>query len=161
MKRFLPHPLASAVVLLMWLLLAQSPSPGQIALGAVVAWLSGQALSALKPERVRFGSLRPVPRLVLAVAADVLRSNIAVARIILFPRERISGFVDLPLELRDVHGLAVLACIITATPGTIWVRLDRVSGVLMVHVLDLIDEDEWIRLIKTRYEAPLLEIFGR
>ena len=78
-----------------------------------------------------------------------------------FPRERVSGFVTLPLELRNVHGLAVLACIITATPGTIWVQLDPARGVVLIHILDLIDEEEWVALIKRRYEAPLIEIFGR
>ena len=29
----------------------------------------------------------------------------------------------------------------------------------MIHVLDLVDENEWIRTIKGRYEQPLLEIF--
>ena len=31
--------------------------------------------------------------------------------------------------------------------------------VLTIHVLDLIDESEWIRTIKNRYERRLLEIF--
>jgi multicomponent K+:H+ antiporter subunit E len=30
---------------------------------------------------------------------------------------------------------------------------------LTIHVLDLIDEREWIRTIKNRYERRLLEIF--
>ena len=29
----------------------------------------------------------------------------------------------------------------------------------MIHVLDLIDESEWVRTIKGRYERLLLEIF--
>ena len=29
----------------------------------------------------------------------------------------------------------------------------------MIHVLDLIDESEWVRTIKSRYERHLLEIF--
>jgi multicomponent K+:H+ antiporter subunit E len=29
----------------------------------------------------------------------------------------------------------------------------------MIHVLDLVDENEWIRTIKGRYERLLLEIF--
>jgi multicomponent K+:H+ antiporter subunit E len=161
MKRWLPHPLAAAVVFVMWLLLSQSVSPGQIFLGLSVALLSSQALAMLRPEPVRFASLRPVLGLAAMVAVDVVRSNLAVAKLVIFPRERVAGFVHLPLELTNLNGLAVLACIITATPGTIWVRLDRASGTLLVHVLDLIDEDEWIRLIKGRYEAPLLEIFGK
>lgn len=31
---------------------------------------------------------------------------------------------------------------------------------LTIHVLDLIDESEWIRTIKGRYESLLLEIYA-
>ena len=149
MKRWIPHPLLAAALLAMWLLLNQTLSPGHIVLGAAVGMLASHGLAALRPEPVRIASLRPVLRLARIVIADVVRSNLAVAGIILFPRKRISGFVRLPLELTNVHGLAVLACIITATPGTIWVQHDRVHGILLVHVLDLVDEDAWVRLIKS------------
>ena len=36
---------------------------------------------------------------------------------------------------------------------------DAATGMLMIHVLDLIDEREWVDTIKHRYERPLLEIF--
>ena len=94
------------------------------------------------------------------VVGDIIRSNFAVARIILYNKKRVAGFVKVPLDLRNINGLAILACIITATPGTIWVQFNRVDGVLLVHVLDLVDEDEWVRLIKNRYESLLMEIFG-
>jgi multicomponent K+:H+ antiporter subunit E len=67
--------------------------------------------------------------------------------------------VTIPLELRSPNGLAALACIITATPGTIWVRLDSAEGLLVIHVLDVIDENTWIQTIKNRYERLLMEIF--
>jgi multicomponent K+:H+ antiporter subunit E len=70
-----------------------------------------------------------------------------------------SGFIEVPLDLRNPYGLAALACIITATPGTLWVGFDRKRGLLTMHILDLIDDETWIRTIKGRYEQPLLEIF--
>src|SRR3546814_15568353 len=63
-----------------------------------------------------------------------------------------SGFILLPLDLRSRYGLAVLGIIITATPGTLWMQYDSARSVLLVHVLDLVDEAAWIRLIKQRYE---------
>ncbi|MNV61329.1 putative monovalent cation/H+ antiporter subunit E [compost metagenome] len=65
----------------------------------------------------------------------------------------------MPLDLRNRYGLAVLAIILTSTPGTLWVQYDRATGSLLLHVLDLIEEGEWIDLIKGRYERLLLEIF--
>lgn len=160
MRRWIPHPLLALVLTIMWLLLNQSFSPGHIFLGALFAVLATHGLAALRPDPVRIISLRPVPRLLFTVVADIIRSNIAVARIVLSGTQGISEFVRLPLELKNIHALTVLAVIITATPGTMWVQFNRASGVLLVHVLDLKDEEEWIRLIKNRYEAQLLEIFG-
>ena len=161
MKRWIPHPLLAAALIAMWLLLNQSLSPAHIVLGATVALVASHGLAALRPQPVAFLSVRPMLRLAGIVVADIARSNLAVARIVLFRKKRVSGFVRLPLELRNIHGLATLALIITATPGTLWVQLDPANGILLVHVLDLVDEEAWIRLIKGRYETLLLEIFGR
>lgn len=161
MRRWLPHPLLAAALLVMWLLLNQSMSPGHIVLGSVVALVASKALAALRPEPVRLASAGPVLGLIGLVLVDIVRSNFAVARIVLFPRKRVSGFVRVPLELSNIHGLTVLACIITATPGTLWVQFDSADGVLLIHVLDLVDEDAWIHQLKTRYEARLLRIFAQ
>ena len=93
------------------------------------------------------------------VLRDIVRSNIAVARIVLGGREVHSGFVKIPLDLADAHGLAVLAGIVTATPGTVWVDHDAATSMLTLHVLDLKSETEWIDWIKGRYERLLMGIF--
>jgi multicomponent K+:H+ antiporter subunit E len=157
----LPHPLVSAGLLALWLLLNVSMSFGHILLGSAVALAGGWSLSALRPPKARIGRPGAILRLVSRVFVDVVRSNVAVARIVLGlgGRERTSGFVNIPLDLRDPYGLAALACIITSTPGTLWVKHDPATGMLTIHVLDLIDETQWIRTIKGRYERLLLEIF--
>ena len=97
----------------------------------------------------------------LVVFADVVRSNIAVGRIVLHrgTRNQTSDFVNIPLALTNPVGLAALACIITACPGTTWARYDSTANVLTMHILDLVDEQAWIDTIKQRYESRLLEIF--
>ena len=160
MRRWIPYPLLAAGLFVMWLLLTQSFSPGQIVLGGIVAILATHAMAALRPERSKIRSVPALLKLAAIVAVDIVRSNLAVASLVLFPRQqRVSGFVRLPVDLRNRHALTLLALVITATPGTCWVDFDRARGVLLIHVLDLVDEDEWIRLIKRRYESLLLEIF--
>jgi len=149
-------------LLALWLVLNESFAAGHWLLGAVLA-LGGVAVySRLQPaaNRIRNRPLAAVQLLGL-VLADIVRSNIAVARIVLGlgAGKRTAGFLSLPLELRHPGGLAVVACIITATPGTSWVRYDRAAGVVTIHVLDLVDEQAWVRLFKERYERRLLEIF--
>jgi multicomponent K+:H+ antiporter subunit E len=161
MTRFLPFPVLTACLLVLWLLVNQALSPGHLLLGAATAVIAGWVFTALEPPRARIRRAGAIGRLLSLVLADIVRSNIAVARIILglVGRERTSGFVNIPLELRDPYGLAALACIITATPGTLWVSFDTAKGILTIHVLDLIDESEWMRTIKGRYERHLLDIF--
>ena len=161
MMRWLPFPLMSAALLILWLLLNQTLSLGHTLLGSLVALIGGWVLTLLGSPNFRVRRPAVLIGLSAAVLADIIRSNIAVARIILGfgRRERRSGFVDIPLDLRNQYALAALACIITSTPGTLWVGFDGANGTLTIHVLDLIDENEWIRTIKGRYERPLLEIF--
>ncbi len=159
MTRPLLFPLVSAGLLGLWLLLNQALSLGQILLGCMLALAGGWALAVLQLPKARVRRVGAILRLSSLVLADIIRSNIAVGRIVLGlgDKQRISGFVNIPLDLRHAYGLAALACIITATPGTLWVSFD--GEVLTIHVLDLIDESEWIRTIKNRYERRLLEIF--
>jgi multicomponent K+:H+ antiporter subunit E len=161
MTRLIPHPLASAGLLVLWLMLNQSVALGQILLGVLVALLGGFALTALEIPQMRIRHLSAVFRLFVLVLVDIIHSNIAVARIVLGfrTRQRTPGFVDIPLEMRDPYGLAALACIITSTPGTLWVNFNAATGTLTIHVLDLVDESDWSRTIKGRYERLLLEIF--
>lgn len=161
MRRILPYPLLAVALFGMWLLINQSLSPGHLVLGAVIGLALPWALTLLEPPRVRIRRPVAIVRLALRVFVDIVRSNIIVAGIILGLRRRMraSGFVEIPLALRDTYGLAVLACIITSTPGTVWVNFNAPNGVLTIHVLDLVEEQEWIDTIQLRYEALLLEIF--
>ena len=162
MTRLLPFPIASAGLLVLWLLLNQTVSLGHLLLGGSVALVGGWMLAFLELPKARPRRSGTMCHLAALVLIDILRSNIAVARIIvgLEPRRWTSGFVKIPLELRDPYGLAALACIITSTPGTVWMDFDPANGTLTIHVLDLVDETEWVRTIKGRYERLLLEIFA-
>jgi multicomponent K+:H+ antiporter subunit E len=161
-SRILPFPLTSAALLALWLLLVGSVSPGAILLGALLGLAGGIALALLAPPRLAPRRLVAVPGLLRDVLIEVVRSNNAVARIILGRREtrgRRAGFVEVPLEMRNPYGLAALACILTATPGTVWVDYDAEEGLMLLHVLDLIDEESWVRIVKDRWERRLMEIF--
>src|SRR3954453_21695061 len=103
MSWFLPYPLLSAALLALWLLLNQSVSVGQLVLGSVLAILASWMMAALRPEKPRIR--RPGAALQLAgmVFVDILRSNLAVGRIIVRSREPglNAGFMTIPLDMRS------------------------------------------------------------
>ena len=162
MRRWLPYPLFSAALAAMWLLLNESLAPLHLLAGAALGVAAGRAFAALQPPagRVRRRAGAAL-RLLWFVFADIVRSNVAVARIVFHPRSRgrTAGFLSMPLEVRHPGALAALACIVTATPGTSWARYDAAAHAVVIHVLDLIDEQAWVRQFKQRYERLLMEIF--
>lgn len=160
MKRLFPFPLLTVSLIGMWLLLT-SFSLGNLILGTAVALLAVQGLVALDPVRPNIKRWDLLPKLLGIVLLDIIRSNIAVVTIILQgkKRARTSGFLSIPLDLRDPVGLAILSVIITSTPGTAWMDYDSARGTVLLHIFDLVDEAEWMDIIKNRYEHLLREIF--
>lgn len=150
----------SAFLFAAWLLLNQTVSAGHILVGLALAIVGGWALTTVEPPRGRPRRPGVILHLSLRVLNDIVRSNVAVARIVLgLANPATPGFVRIPLDMRSSYGLAALAVIITATPGTVWVGFDSRTRILVIHVLDLVDENAWIRTIKHRYERKLQEIF--
>lgn len=156
-------PIAMSVALvLVWLLLNNTLAVGHIVLGIALSLALVTAAAPLRPLQPHLRRADMAIKLLGCVLIDIVQSNLEVARIVLGlvrDREVRSGFMVVPLDLRDPHGLAVLAMIITSTPGTVWQGLSVDRSELTIHVLDLVVEDAWVRKIKQRYEQPLKGIF--
>jgi len=160
MRRLFPSPAISVLTFVFWLLLVASVQPAQLVMAALLAVCMPLFAARLDREFARIGTLRPVPRLMATVAVDIVRSNIQVARLILGPESAIvPGFIWVPLDIRNIHGMAVLTSVITLTPGTVSAELSPDRRHLLVHCFNLRDADAAIAEIKQRYEAPLMEVF--
>lgn len=161
MRRVFPAPLLSLALFALWLLLNQSLGVGHLLLAALIGWAAPLMSAPLRPDAVRMRRPVALVRLILAVARDATVSNAQVAWRIAArdPRTLHPAFLRIPLELRDANGLAALAAILTAIPGTVWSELAIDRSVMLLHVFDVEDEQEFIAHFKQRYERPLMEIF--
>ncbi|NTF30851.1 Na+/H+ antiporter subunit E [Rhizobium skierniewicense] len=158
--RILPYPLLTLSLIFFWLTI-NGFSTGHLLLGTIVAILASWAMASLRPPKPRIRNWHLLVKLTFIILYDIIRSNITVAAIILFRRDRKirSGFLTLPLELRDPMGLSILAVVLTAAPGSAWLEYNSSQGTLLIHVLDEMNEAYWHNLIKGRYEKLLMEIF--
>lgn len=161
MRRFIVAPALSVGLFGLWVLLVQSLSIGNVLLGIGLA-----LYLPIVPARLHIGGRSPrrpglMAKLFLRVVIDMLRSNTHVVRALLTRRsnEIRSCFVRIPLELQDPGGLAVLAMIVTCTPGTAWAELSLDARVLLLHIFDTRNAELVVAEIKDRYERPLREIF--
>ena len=146
---------------MLWLLLSRSVSAGHLILATVLAVLVPLLTGGLRPLPVRIRRPGMVLRLGLRVVADTIASNLAVVLFLVFPsrRRHASGFVHIPLKLRDPNALAVLAMIVCITPGTAWAEISLDRSMLLLHVLEVDDPQTIATHVKERYERPLMEIF--
>nr|WP_321466688.1 Na+/H+ antiporter subunit E [uncultured Desulfobulbus sp.] len=161
MKRFLPRPLMSLCLWLVWLLLAESAAPAHLLLGGALGL--GVPLFTARFWPDPSGLRRPlllVPYLGILLW-DIVVANLVVARLILGPVDRLRpAFIRLPLDLEQDMAIVVLAHTISLTPGTVSIHLSTDRRVLLIHALDVDDEAQLITRIKKRYEQPLKEIFA-
>jgi multicomponent K+:H+ antiporter subunit E len=157
----LPHPLLSLMLLLLWLLLNNSASPGHLILGGVLALLIPLFTRRFWPEPAVVRRPGVALRLTGIVLWDILVANLTVARIVLGPRKHIRPkFVQVPLDVEGPVARTVLASVISLTPGTLSATLDAERHRLLVHALSEDDPRALVRQIKSRYEAPIKEIFA-
>lgn len=160
MKRWLPSPLLSLAVFSTWLLLVGTLDAAHLLLAALLAVALPLVADRLREERARMRRPALAATLAAVVLWDIVLSNLEVAMRILGRESAIHpGFVWIPLDIRNPHGIATLAGIITMTPGTLSAELSPDRRHLLVHCFHLDDAAATIEQIKRRYEAPLLEIF--
>jgi multicomponent K+:H+ antiporter subunit E len=159
-RKVFPSVPFAVLIFLFWLLMADSVTPGNLVMGALLGVVVPLFGARLDREFARIGTLKPVPRMLWVVAWDIVLSNVEVARRILGPESAITpGFIWVPLDIRNIHGIAALTSIITLTPGTVSAELSPDRRYLLVHCFNLKDAQATIDEIKQRYEAPLMEIF--
>ncbi|MGO1767238.1 hypothetical protein CAP48_11655 [Advenella sp. S44] len=156
---WVPMTLFLAVI---WILLAGTP----VGLGSVAFGVAASLIIVLMSRRLRPFLARPrrlwvILKLTGIVLFDTFRSNMTAIKLVMrYPKIRITpGFVNVPLTLRDPHGLAILAAIINYAPGTLWAGFPESGQYVQLHILDLPQEADWAAFIIERYEKPLKEIF--
>ena len=160
LRRLFPAPVLSITVLAFWMVMSFTFDLGQLLLGMLLGVVIPLFAARLDREFARIGSLRPVPRLACVILWDILVCNLRVAAQVLGPEHKVKpGFIWLPLDIGNIHGIAALTSFITLTPGTVSSLLSDDRRFLLVHVLDMDNAENVVRDIKQRYERPLMEIF--
>jgi len=91
---------------------------------------------------------------------ELLMANLSVARAVLLePRDKINpAFLAIPLEAETDAEIALLANLITLTPGTLSLDVSTDRRVLYIHTLDVEDVDALRKRIKRSLERRLLEV---
>jgi multicomponent Na+:H+ antiporter subunit E len=106
-----------------------------------------------------FHKVALVGKLLLIFTWELIKSNIAVLKVVMSPSIRVdSGVIAVPTELTDELALISLANMITLTPGTLTLDISPDRRYLFVHTLNLDDPEAVKRDIQTSFERYLREL---
>lgn len=159
MRTLLPHPLTSLAIAGLWLLL-NGATNGHLVLAVLFAVVLPRWLPAPAIASPRLASPFVAARLAAIVLFDIVKANCEIALRILGPESRIRPtYVWVPLDIASPQGIAVFASIITMTPGTLSCEVSDDRRWLLVHAFHADDAAAVAAEVKSRYEAPLKEIF--
>ena len=159
-RRWLPHPVTSVLLFVVWLLLNHALSAGHVVLGAAVGILIPLFTQRFFPESVYLRRPGTMLRFLVIVLWDIVVASITVTRLSLGPVSKLRPrFVRIPVALDDDFALTALASTISLTPGTVSAEIAPDRGHILIHALDVDDEAALVRTIKERYEAPIKEMF--
>lgn len=160
-RRLVPHPLLTLMLILVWLGLVNTFTLGNLILGTVFGLIIPMLTAAYWPNRPKIGRPLMILRYMGVVLWDIIVANVQVAMIIMFKREQDikSHWIRVPLELTSAEAITLLAGTVTMTPGTVSATLAADCSSILVHCLHADDPDAVRDEIKSRYERPLMEIF--
>ena len=158
MKKLIPHPGLSVLLLTIWLLENNSIAPGHILLGGILALLIPFATSLFLPGQIRLTHPILISKYLGRLILDIVTANLQVALWIMQPNHKLKPvFIRYELALQSPLAISVLANTISLTPGTVSCDLSSDQRYLLIHCLHAEDPEEVIQEINQRYETPLME----
>ena len=91
---------------------------------------------------------------------ELFRANLHVVRLVLFQAKAAirPAIVAIPLDAQSDAEIALIANLISLTPGTLSLDVSTDRQVLYVHAIDVTDVDELREALKNGIEARLLEV---
>jgi multicomponent K+:H+ antiporter subunit E len=162
MRKILPHPMLSLLIVILWMLLVNKLALGSLVMAAILGIIIPLLTAPYWPGRPKLARPIEVWAYIGIVVWDVIVSSFVVAKVILFlrPDQIKSAFITVPIDLPTPEAITLLAGTITMTPGTVTADIASNGRALLIHSLHAPDPDAVRDEIKSRYEARIKRIFA-
>jgi multicomponent Na+:H+ antiporter subunit E len=128
-------------------------------IGLMPTWLFRDRLAS----RGNVKRIGKIAHLVILLHYELFASALRVALLVVTPnlKGRLRpGFVAYPLSVTSAGEIALLANLITLTPGTLSVDVSDDRKFLFIHALDAADPSQVIQDIATGFEVRVKEVFA-
>jgi multicomponent Na+:H+ antiporter subunit E len=167
MALLLRRPYLRLTMALVWVLLTERFTPGNLLSGFLLATFTLAIFPApvVQLHRLSWGGpigfirwIGAIIRLLAFFLYEMILANLQVSRIVLSKEFALrSGIIAMPLRVRSQGQVAMLAALITLTPGTVSIDTSRRDDVLFIHTINASDMEETLR-VPRRFEDLILEV---
>lgn len=151
----------AAGLALAWCALTGAFGPFDWAFGLALGWIVLRIAGSGRAGAIARAIARVPAALSLLVFFlwELAVANLRVAAAVLGPSHLVRpGIVAVPLDVTSDAGIALLANLITLTPGTLSLDVSTDRRVLYVHCLTIDDPEETVRSIKNGFERRVLGV---
>jgi multicomponent Na+:H+ antiporter subunit E len=155
-------PIVMALLLtLVWLLVTGSWTAANALLGLLLSLLVLYIVRHGRGAPLRIRRPGKIMLLLLLFVVELAKSIWSVAKAVLKPTIDVQpGLMIYPLQVKSDFEIALLANLITLTPGTLTVDVTEDRSHLVIHALDCSDPDATRRDIAGGFERRIMEAFG-
>ena len=149
-----------SLLALAWMALTGEWSLPALGFSCALGWLLLRLVRPLGGEGFRRVRLARLPGFLAHVLKEVVVANLRVAAAVIAPAGRLRpAIVAVPLTLDRDAEIALLANLITLTPGTLSLDVSPDRRTLYVHAMTVTGPDELRREIRDGFERRILEVF--
>lgn len=149
----------NVLLAVVWAALTGNFAPANLLLGFVLGFLVLFFARTVAGSASYAGKLAQALQLAGYFLWELLLANLRVAYDVLTPRPHMRpGVIAIPLDARTDAEIAVLANLITLTPGTLSLDVSADRRTLYIHAMYLDDVDAARRKIKNGFERRVLAV---
>ena len=147
------------ILAVLWTFAWGEVSPEVFTVGFVLAYGVLWLLRPILGETNYHAKLPQLLGLAAFVIYELVLSSFRIAWDVITPQAfRTPGIVAVPLDAKTDLEVAVVANLVTLTPGTLSLEFVESTGTLYVHSMFAHDPDAVRESIKRQFEAPVLEL---
>lgn len=151
--------LLNFLISFVWMFLKGSFAPDTFLIGFIIGLMLIYITTRFFTDKFYLYRVVSIIKLLGIFLRELVLSNIAVLKIILRPRLRVTpGIFALETALTKNWEITILCNLITLTPGTLVVDISEDNKILYIHAMDIRDKEATISSIKNSFEKAIQEV---
>lgn len=151
--------LSNLILAIIWVMATGTLTEENFLFGFIISFVILWIITYKEDERKYFTVIPKLIGFLGFILWEITKANFQSVRESFYPKSKLEpAIVKVPLEAKTDIEITFLANIISLTPGTLIMDVSNDNKVIYIHVMHLLDKEDFIKEIKEKFEKPLLEL---